>query len=217
MAKYIKGKDGKFKGSIGDGKTRIPTSSQNPVGLTRSLVDLENSRQANYGLGQANSSLQYNPIEEAENMTFAMSRGGSFAERRQRRQLRKALENKFGAIDWSSSEAVTIADDKDDFDPFAQVAPTPAPAAEPAPKREQGSDPRMLEILSGKSGTLWLRGKDDKFHHAGTGVRMLFMKAGSHGTAQNSEWYTKEHILIQYGTYAQRYDLDDVSFASTER
>jgi hypothetical protein len=215
MAKYIKGKDGKFKGSIGDGKTRIPTASAHPVGLTRSLVDLDNSRKATPSL-MTGIDFEYDPIVEAEKMTYAMGKGGSFSERRQRRQLRKALENKFGAIDWSLSEAVTIADDADDFDPFAQVEPV-APVIAPEPRREQGSDSRMLEILSGQRGTLWLRGKDDKFHHAGAGVRMLFMKPGDYSTAKDSEWYTKDHVLIQYGTYAQRYDVDDVSFSSTER
>lgn len=104
MAKYIKGKDGKFKGSIGDGKTRIPTAAQHPVGLTKSLVDLDNAREANFSRGLAAIHLDYNPITAAENMTFAMGSGGSFAERRQRRQARKALEKQFGAIDWSSSE-----------------------------------------------------------------------------------------------------------------
>lgn len=214
MAKYIKGKDGKFKGSIGDGKTRIPTAAQSPVGLTKSLVDLDNSRQAAFSRGLADIHLQYDPISEAENMTVAMGRGGSFAERRQRRQLRKALEAKFGSIDWSASESVTIADDNDDYDPFATVHPV-APPPEAAPKRQEATDKRMLEILDGQRGTLWLRGRDDQFVHASANVRMLFMKAGSHGTAKDSEWYTKEHVLIQYGGYAQRYDLDDVSFSAT--
>lgn len=43
------------------------------------------------------------------------------------------------------------------------------------------------------------------------------MKAGSHGTAKDSEWFHKEHVLIQYGGYAQRYDVDDVSFSATQR
>lgn len=34
MSKYVQGKDGKFAGSIGDGKSRVPTPSDAPAGLT---------------------------------------------------------------------------------------------------------------------------------------------------------------------------------------
>lgn len=33
MAKYVKGKDGKFAGSIGDGKTKVPTAAPKPAPL----------------------------------------------------------------------------------------------------------------------------------------------------------------------------------------
>lgn len=217
MAKYIKGKDGKFKGSIGDGKTRVPTAGQTPAALKAALDSVQQVTYGRLPFPAPTITLPYDPNAEANRVLYAMGKGGSFSERRERKKMRKELEAMFGQIDWSSTEPVSA-------EPFVPAAPTltePVPHATPvteiAPKREQGTEKRMLEILDGQRGTLWLRGKDEKFYRAGENVRMLFMKAGSHGTAKDSEWYTKEHVLIQYGGYAERYDIDDVSFSATQR
>lgn len=220
MAKYIKGKDGKFKGSIGDGKKRVPTAAQNPVGLTKAIVDVSNTQEKAFKAGINPIYPGYDPLTEANNMIFAMGKGGSFSERRARKQARKALEARFGAIDWSDSQPVTIEDEVEDFFPEipAPVTKTPEQAREEAKKtRPSATDKYLLEALDGRTGTLWLRNSEGDFTLAARNVRMLFEKPGSYSVAKDSEWYTKEHVLIQYGTYAQRYDIDDVSFAATDR
>lgn len=219
MAKYIKGKDGKFKGSIGDGKTRVPTAAQTPAGLRGSL---ESVQQVTYGrapIAFPQVTLSYDPNEQISRLDFALGKGGSFKERRERKKVRQELEELFGPIGWDVTE--TPAGFWDGFEPAAPVEPVapvatqPAPVA-PVPPRPKGTDKYQLEATSGRTGTLWLRGTDGNFFRAGENVRMLFEKPGSYAVKKDSEWYTKEHILIQYGSYARRYDIDDVSFTPTD-
>lgn len=222
MAKYVKGKDGKFKGSIGDGKTRIPTAAQQPVGLTKSLVDLGNTQNSHLSAGFATIHLEYDPIAEAENVAFAMGKGGSFSDRRARKQLRKSLEQKFGAIDWSASADVTIEDDQDPFNPGARVESAPVQKIdEPVtPRRQEGTDKNLLRAMSGNSGVVWVRTSEEgeqQFVRAADNARMLHQEPGSLSVDPNSEWFGKEHVLIQYGTYAQRYNIGDVSFSTIQR
>jgi hypothetical protein len=79
MTKYIKGKDGKFVGSIGDGKTKVPTPAQ-PISSKDSLsneTSTSDSTSAAWSKYQEQTILEtraYGPINEAW-ARFALTMG----------------------------------------------------------------------------------------------------------------------------------------------
>jgi hypothetical protein len=90
MAKYVKGKDGKFAGSVGAGKDKVPTVARKPREVAKILKDT---------VQVANPT--YNAQLEADRLFEALSPVRSLNGLLRRRTLRKELEALFGKIDWS--------------------------------------------------------------------------------------------------------------------
>lgn len=205
----IKGSGGRIVGNAPSEKTLrgVSAPGQAPVALLDGLDRLAST---------PSIVVPYQPAQEADRLAFAMGSGGGIRGWRERRKTRRELEALFGPIDWSDTDLV----------PAPTTSNTPAaPAPEPSPvaaaaapveaRRPQATDVGALRAYSGSYGTLWLRGsgEDGDFYRMGDNVRMLYCEAGEYGVERGSEWASKPHVLIQYGTYAQRYDLDDVSFS----
>lgn len=108
-SKYIKGKDGKFVGSIGTGKSKVPTSTpQSPAALNTMLTTVA---QSTMGRAAARDLGNYDPATEARNLQEALKPANGFFARRAQAKLRNALEARFGAIDWSDTRLVDGATD----------------------------------------------------------------------------------------------------------
>jgi hypothetical protein len=156
----------------------------------------------------------YQPSVEADRLAFAMGAGGGVGAWLERRKARRELEEKFGPIDWSDRDLVPAPT-------FTAPAPQ-APAQQSmtdtvtmsatAPSRSAATDPAALRAYSGQYGVLWLRGADGDFYRMADTARMLHCEVGDPGAAADSEWRHKEHVLVQYASYALRYQLDDVLF-----
>jgi hypothetical protein len=73
-----------------------------------------------------------------------------------------------------------------------------------------------LSAYSGRTGVVWVRVAstgEQQFVRASDHARVLFEPAGSASVSQDSEWYAKKHVLVQYGSHATRYNIGDVSFS----
>jgi hypothetical protein len=193
-------------------------NGQKPNALRTGLQVMTGANQHAAQHGRPGVPVSYDPTVEASRLDFAMGEGGSWADRRARKKARRGLEELFGKIDWDDrSEARDTTAERNAA--LREENARTAPAKTSTQEGPQATDPALLRAHSGSTGTLWLRsnGDDGGFVRAASNVRMLHMPAGSHGTDRNSEWYTKEHVLIQYGTHANRYHLDNVSFSPTDR
>lgn len=74
-----------------------------------------------------------------------------------------------------------------------------------------------MRTLSGKTGVVWVRTSEEgeqQFTRASGSARMLYEEAGAAGVDPQTEWFTKPHVLVQYGSYAHRYNIGDVSFSA---
>jgi hypothetical protein len=196
--RYIKGKDGKFTGSIGSGKTHVPTAA--PHTIQRSLTNQTTNATDNPWAPEVAG--EYNPQTEAANISRALRTPRGILDRLRRSRERRNLESKFGAIDWTDTSDLAAP-----HDPFAPSAAEPnassTPPAQTAPVTEpryDGIAPERARLMDGKTfNSVHVRVTDSgdrQFQFYGNNIRVLRQAPQLLTDPNLCEFNMKEHLLL---------------------